>query len=356
MDLRVPFPATAVALLVALISLACQQSGIGLQPTRRATAADPPATALSPSVASPQPAVSTGQSQLAPSPRPPAIAATPHPDGLIAFTRTGGPSDDIYLVNADGSDLGAFATDGSFNHWPSWSPDASKLAYASDQAGDRGMFDLYTLEMRTGDLRRLTSDPATWEIQPSWSPDGHHIAFTVVYFDGSANSDILLIDSGGGNITSLTSSEIPEESPEWSPTGDRIAFLSQSDSTQDEYDLSVMLADGSDKVLIAQKVGDTGLAWSPDGRWIAFASESASVPTIELVSPDGLETRSIQVPLVQSVSSPEWSPSGDWIAFAGAESGHSGIFIVALDGSAILRVTSNPLPGWDGSPTWGLQP
>lgn len=340
MVLQAPFHARVrlLAILITLASTACQVPASDRQTESGPFSTSPPRIAQS---ASPEPTATTPSSR---------------PYGRIAFSRTGGPSDEIYLVDTRNSDLQPLATGGSFNQWPSWSPDAEKIAFASDLDGSRGMFDLYIAEVGTAGLRRLTSDPATWEIQPSWAPDGRLIAFTIVTFDGTRGSDIWLIDAEGQSATNLTESTALEESPLWSPSGAQIAYLSRTDSAQDQYDLYVMREDGSDQQLIARDVSDKGLGWSPDGAWIAFASASSAVPSLELVRADGSEMRSLPIPSVQRAKSPAWSPDGAWIAFSGVVSSDSGIFVVSTDGSVVLRLTANPLPGWDGSPAWAPRP
>jgi Tol biopolymer transport system component len=331
-------PIAMLLILAALLSTAC-----GGPEGEHHVATEPPPTK----------ALSVTQSASATAP---ATISSPHPHGRIAFSRTGGSSDEIYVVEVLSSDLQALATEGSFNQWPAWSPDANKIAYASDLDGDRGMFDLHVQEVGTAAIRRLTSNPATWEIQPSWSPDGSQIAFTLVTFDGPRDSDICLVDTNGDRTANLTESMALEESPVWSPSGAQIAYVSRPDSAHDEYGLFVMLADGSHQQLIARDVADGGLTWSPDGAWIAFAPSASGVPTIAIVRPDGSETRSIPIHDVQRANSPAWSPDGAWIAFAGVQSGESGIFAVSIDASAVVRLTANPLPGWDGSPAWAPQP
>ena len=65
------------------------------------------------------------------------------PDGQkIAFTsnRDGGGNDwDIYVMNADGSDI-ARLTDGAGNEYPAWSPDGQKIAFSSDRGGDSDIY------------------------------------------------------------------------------------------------------------------------------------------------------------------------------------------------------------------------
>ena len=82
------------------------------------------------------------------------------PDGQkIAFTsnRDGGGNDwDIYVMNADGSDI-ARLTDGAGNEYPAWSPDGQKIAFVSDRGGDS---DIYVMNADGSDISRLTDNSA----------------------------------------------------------------------------------------------------------------------------------------------------------------------------------------------------
>src|SRR5207253_1708968 len=58
---------------------------------------------------------------------------------------------------------------------PAWSPDGSKIAYASDKNGKT--MDLYVIDLRTGAEQRVTATDDTAETSPAWSPDGRFLAY-----------------------------------------------------------------------------------------------------------------------------------------------------------------------------------
>lgn len=61
--------------------------------------------------------------------------------------------------------------------------------------------DLYLVSAEGGVARRLTSDPASYEMFPRFSPDGAHLAFTAQY-DG--NTEVYVMPSEGGIPRRLT--------------------------------------------------------------------------------------------------------------------------------------------------------
>ncbi len=86
------------------------------------------------------------------------------------------------------------------------------------------------------------------------------------------DSDIFVMNADGSNPVNVTAaSDAYEFSPDFSPDGSRIAFISDRDDFAG--DLFTMAADGSDVVKVAGS--DTGLeaaspAYSPDGEQIAY--------------------------------------------------------------------------------------
>lgn len=93
------------------------------------------------------------------------------------------------------------------------SPEGDKIAF-----GYKG--DIYTVPVTGGEARRLTTLPS-YESNPVWSPDGTKIAFAS---DRHGNFDVFIMDAGGGEATRLTSnsaSEIPES---FSPDGKDVFF------------------------------------------------------------------------------------------------------------------------------------
>src|SRR6185436_9688671 len=63
--------------------------------------------------------------------------------------------------------------DPDYSDSPTWSPDGSQLAFASNRSGD---FDIYVRRVGGGQEVNVTNDPGQ-DFQPAFSPDGNWIAF-----------------------------------------------------------------------------------------------------------------------------------------------------------------------------------
>ena len=93
-------------------------------------------------------------------------------------------------------------------------------------------------------VTRLTYNDAL-DQTPVWSPDGERIAFVS---GGNLNSDIYVMNADGSGITRLThNNDASIRRPAWSPDGERIAF-SRRDGNGDIY---VMNVDGALKFAVA---------------------------------------------------------------------------------------------------------
>src|SRR6266852_3050952 len=129
---------------------------------------------------------------------------------------------------------------------PTWSPDGKMIAFSA-QVG--GVTDLFTYDLDSGKLQRLTQDLYA-DLEPAWSPDGRLIAFVTDRFGTSldklvyGNYELAVIDAHtGGNIRELP--HLPNAkhiNPQWSPNGD-LYFLADPGGITNVYRLS--LADGA---------------------------------------------------------------------------------------------------------------
>lgn len=93
----------------------------------------------------------------------------------LAFVSLATGNADIWTVNVDGSELTQITTDQSNEIDPAWSPDGTRLVFASDRR-TRGNFDLWMLDLRNGRLVQLTGNSGH-DGGPTWSPDGRYIYY-----------------------------------------------------------------------------------------------------------------------------------------------------------------------------------
>ena len=103
---------------------------------------------------------------------------------------------------------------------------------------------------------------------PQFSPDGKRISFLS---NRSGSKELWVCDRDGSNAMQLTSMRAPIiGSPRWSPDGDRIIFDSNREG---QYQLYVVGAnEGVPQRVTADRADESVGRWSRDGRWIYFLS------------------------------------------------------------------------------------
>ncbi len=255
------------------------------------------------------------------------------PGRAIAYVSQGvGLRQDIFVLSANADTDQNVTLHGSYDFWPSWSPDGSQIAFESNR-DDSLHTEIYVLTLATTGLLRLTEDTGFVDGQPAWSPLGGRIAFASDR--DSAGTDIYLMDVSGGNVVRLTTNAGNDAQPAWSPTGDRIAFASDrvgGGST----DIFVMDTLGNNVVNLTNDAAvDLAPVWSPDGTKIAFHSNRDPAGfAVWVMDANGANPVKIS-PSDPPCELPSWTPDGLRIAF----DCDGDIYVASPDGSNRQRIT-----------------
>ncbi|MFN8632277.1 MAG: hypothetical protein U0893_00375 [Chloroflexota bacterium] len=247
--------------------------------------------------------------------------------------------------------------------WPTWSPDASRLAFVRVLLGPMDTMlaaQLWSVAYDGSDPRKVWEADDREPIYLAWSPDGASIAMLVetdtdiellvidasgvqqprkvaqgnpFYFVWSADSKALLLHVGSPAGGGASQPELgilklgpPDEyrslgvapgdfrAPGWSADGRRVAFV--ANGPDGVAMLSLVSPEGGDVTRLAATTGQTAFALSNDGVRLAWASRSdrdrLAYDGLEVVSTDGKRRAKVTDELVIAFS---WSPDNSTLAF-----------------------------------------
>ena len=268
---------------------------------------------------------------------------------------------EIYLMNPNGKQIRQLTEQPKFDVEPAWSPDGKQITFVSYRdleqvpKGEIHRGEIYLMNADGTNPVNLTQVPERADGVSSWAPDGKQIAFTSAELfnaDLLANSDIFVMDADGANPINLTNHEALDETPDWSPDGNRIAFSSDRDGNWEIY---VMNIDGTNLINLTNHPGKDGRPdWSPDGNQIAFTSYRDGNLEIYVMNADGTNPINLtNHPDEDNHAS--WSPDGTRIAFDSLRDRDRDynweIYVMNADGTNPIRLTQNR--DWDINPSWG---
>ena len=280
-------------------------------------------------------------------------------NGRILFTRcdeTDGCQ--IYTANPDGSAIRRVTKHGE-SFLGDWSPNGKKIAYDSDASGDLA---IWIADADGSNARQLTpDDPNSNNFWPRFSPDGQRVIFANCLGD-DCDGGIASVRTDGSHFHLITpnshySYNVADLSPDqrhlaymrWHKGGVKMAiYVSRADGTHDNR-------------ITAPRLQGWYPDWSPTGERIAFASDNnfdRPAPTLYSVEPDGDHLLALtHPPYPHSDWAPAYSPDGAKILFSSDRRYDDfccgDLFRIDARGGHLHRI---PLPFDAYEPRWGTAP
>jgi len=250
---------------------------------------------------------------------------------MLTFARGNAGDYDIYRMQADGTNQTAVdshpTTDELFPDLVRGTRD--KIAYAGEDSTPT--WNIWTMTVTGANTTKLTTQTASKQIQPSWSHDASKIAYAsnadATQTPSSSTWEIWTMTAAGGTQAVKTTTQTPSTAPwslapAYSPLNDDIVYVSGSLAN------GTTVATGG-SALLKRSGASTTLVYDGPGN----DGDASRVPA-------GVAA-SLDLPSGVGISKPAWKPDGTKIAFSTERTDGGDIDIYVIDASA---VNGSPAP------------
>ncbi len=228
---------------------------------------------------------------------------------------------------------------------PAWSNDGNWLAYVSFEGRVSSVF---VQQVRSGERRRVSARVGI-NGAPSWSPDDRRLALTLS--GSSGNLDIYTLDLASQALTRITDDPGIDTEPVWSKDGSALYFTSDRSGAPQIYRLTLAAGEKPRRLTFGSGYAARPRL-SPDGRQLAMVMLDGGAYRIAIQPADGGAATVLTRGRVDE--SPSFAPNGAMLIYAGRERGQGVLATVSSDGLATQRLKADR--GEVREPAWGPFP
>jgi Tol biopolymer transport system component len=251
-----------------------------------------------------------------------AYSSIPSPDGKqVAYNWNQDELWELRVVGLDGGEPRVLYSHPEVDAWATdWSPDGTSILTMLSQRDGTNIMAL--VSARDASVRPLKNFDKREPQRPRFSPDGRYIAYDIPQRPGSGECDIFVLALDSGREIPLIQHPANDVSPDWTPDGKRILFLSNRTGTVGAWWIQV--SEGNPRgtpELVKPDLGQDieAMGFTRNGSYYYGVHTELSdvyiaeldLETGKLVSAPELATHRF----VGSNSKPDWSPDGRQLIF-----------------------------------------
>ena len=251
----------------------------------------------------------------------------------------------IMLSSYDGTVQKRFSYNLGSNNLASWSFDNKNILYTTFTRSSVQLTIQPSIRLRA----KILSFPLGFQpLGASWRKDGKSILLTLMK---KGNSDIFSYNLADAKLERIFAWKSLETSPQMSPDGQKIAFVSDSARPRrPQIYVHNILSHKTERVTFRGSYNSSP-KWSPDGSQLVYERQLKGV--FQLFKYTLLTRRHLQLTFGRYDSEkPDWSPNGKQIVFSAKKKNVSKLYYISAFGGRSIRVTTNANNIAETNPVW----
>ena len=251
----------------------------------------------------------------------------------------------IMLSSYDGTVQKRFSYNLGSNNLASWSFDNKNILYTTFTRSSVQLTIQPSIRLRA----KILSFPSVFQpLGASWRMDGESILLTLMK---KGNSDIYSYNLADAKLEKIFAWKSLETSPQMSPDGKKIAFVSDSARlNRPQIYVHNILTHKTERVTFRGNYNSSP-KWSPDGSQLIYERQVKGV--FQLFKYTLLTRKHVQLTFGRYDSEkPDWSPNGKQIIFSSKMEKVPKLYYISSFGGRTIRVTKSPPNISETNPVW----